>query len=465
MQAWNCAAFDVDLIHRMCDVVEAFALVSERSSLDAFIATATQCSIAKSDQELSTLSLLDKCGLLRRATTRSVRKHPRPKPKSVVSKSSALASGKVRPWACVCTRVQRRQSTLLCSWTPCSLCRHVQGRRLSDDLSTQLALKVRLEQALLLGRRCARVRKLTLAPVSCVEQKRRESDGGNDVSRQRVGRCGKCVGCLAGDCMTCGHCQDMKKYGGPGLRKQSCKNRKCINPRRWGMASKRSRRSRAKKQEAQTLVHGDDEAEDTSEKYDSDLDDGATSYYSQDSDRDSAFSASASHDVGLSDSDASEDVRSRSSHDSHASANGRAPHATGDHDLETLARRRTSASAKASTAVRAFDGAMLYHRSSHSAVDKRTRALLTLAQECEVFIDRHLVHTCESCVARFSARALLELHERVEHSGSASDALEVAASRLLLHPLHQLGVINAQLREKKRTLRSNPRAFAKLEVR
>ena len=49
-------------------------------------------------------------------------------------------------------------------------------------------------------------------------------------SRKRVTRCGKCTGCLAADCMKCGHCRDMKKYGGPGLRKQSCKNRKCLNP-------------------------------------------------------------------------------------------------------------------------------------------------------------------------------------------------------------------------------------------
>lgn len=49
--------------------------------------------------------------------------------------------------------------------------------------------------------------------------------------RSRVVRCGKCDGCTATDCMNCRHCRDMKKYGGPGLRKQSCKNRKCIAPK------------------------------------------------------------------------------------------------------------------------------------------------------------------------------------------------------------------------------------------
>ncbi|OQR99517.1 hypothetical protein THRCLA_06482 [Thraustotheca clavata] len=62
-----------------------------------------------------------------------------------------------------------------------------------------------------------------------VAQKKRNRSS-TSRSKKRVTRCGKCSGCLAGDCMECGHCQDMKKYGGPGLRKQSCKNRKCTNP-------------------------------------------------------------------------------------------------------------------------------------------------------------------------------------------------------------------------------------------
>ncbi|RHZ25320.1 hypothetical protein DYB37_005610 [Aphanomyces astaci] len=61
---------------------------------------------------------------------------------------------------------------------------------------------------------------------------RRSTGGGG--GKKRVTRCGKCAGCVSGDCMECGHCQDMKKYGGPGLRKQSCKNRKCTNPQVLG---------------------------------------------------------------------------------------------------------------------------------------------------------------------------------------------------------------------------------------
>lgn len=50
-------------------------------------------------------------------------------------------------------------------------------------------------------------------------------------ARSRVVRCGECEGCHAPDCMKCPHCLDMKKYGGPGLRKQTCKNRKCNAPK------------------------------------------------------------------------------------------------------------------------------------------------------------------------------------------------------------------------------------------
>lgn len=42
-------------------------------------------------------------------------------------------------------------------------------------------------------------------------------------------RCGKCVGCVKSDCGTCVNCKDKKKFGGPGKRKQACKNKKCIN--------------------------------------------------------------------------------------------------------------------------------------------------------------------------------------------------------------------------------------------
>ncbi|CAK4670494.1 unnamed protein product [Aphanomyces euteiches] len=70
-------------------------------------------------------------------------------------------------------------------------------------------------------------------PKSGKTKKSRSSSSNSKsaIIRTRVMRCGVCVGCLAPDCLKCRHCMDMKKYGGPGLRKQSCKSRKCVTPK------------------------------------------------------------------------------------------------------------------------------------------------------------------------------------------------------------------------------------------
>ena len=45
----------------------------------------------------------------------------------------------------------------------------------------------------------------------------------------RKGRCMSCSCCLKPDCRKCKYCLDMKKYGGPGVKKQSCEFRpKCV---------------------------------------------------------------------------------------------------------------------------------------------------------------------------------------------------------------------------------------------
>lgn len=336
----------------------------------------------------------------------------------------------------------------------------------------------------------------------------------------------------------------MKKYGGPGLRKQSCKNRKCISPKRWGMTARKSKKARVMKQSGK--VENDEDDEDaTSEKYDTDFDgeedhdDGATSYYSQDSDRDSSF---ASHEVVHSDSDGHEFMRSsedvplspsdisllsneklqdddfESGHPDESNGDlgsksartremrcGKCIGCTATDCMECLhcldkkkyggpGLRKQSCKNRKCVMPKVvllnqskddeyvdekgdivhpdyyegsdvLDGAALYRMNGN--LGGRT-ALISLIQECDVFIDQHLVFTCESCVARFSSRGLLELHERVEHPPfgvvSQCDELEKEASRMLLHPIQQNCFINAQLREKKKTLRSCPRAYVKLQV-
>ena len=50
-----------------------------------------------------------------------------------------------------------------------------------------------------------------------------------EVVSGRKGRCMSCSCCLTPDCRKCKFCLDMKKYGGPGVKKQSCELRpKCV---------------------------------------------------------------------------------------------------------------------------------------------------------------------------------------------------------------------------------------------
>ena len=47
----------------------------------------------------------------------------------------------------------------------------------------------------------------------------------NNGIRKKVRRvrCNECQACLSADCRKCTFCKDMKKYGGPGTMKQTCK--------------------------------------------------------------------------------------------------------------------------------------------------------------------------------------------------------------------------------------------------
>jgi len=57
---------------------------------------------------------------------------------------------------------------------------------------------------------------------------------GEDVAPRKAGtkraRCGACASCtLREDCGNCHNCRDKPKYGGPGVKKQACVNRVCHN--------------------------------------------------------------------------------------------------------------------------------------------------------------------------------------------------------------------------------------------
>jgi len=48
-----------------------------------------------------------------------------------------------------------------------------------------------------------------------------------DPKRKRWASCGTCNGCVATDCGDCINCMDKSKFGGQGVRKQSCIKRRC----------------------------------------------------------------------------------------------------------------------------------------------------------------------------------------------------------------------------------------------
>jgi len=57
--------------------------------------------------------------------------------------------------------------------------------------------------------------------------RRKQKMDKNKGSKRRK-RCGECAQCVKDDCGKCPHCLDMQKFGGPNIKRQSCKRRKCI---------------------------------------------------------------------------------------------------------------------------------------------------------------------------------------------------------------------------------------------
>jgi hypothetical protein len=47
--------------------------------------------------------------------------------------------------------------------------------------------------------------------------------------RKREINCGKCTACTRPECGFCKNCIDMKKFGGPGIRKRACYRKRCLN--------------------------------------------------------------------------------------------------------------------------------------------------------------------------------------------------------------------------------------------
>ncbi|GMF12605.1 unnamed protein product [Phytophthora lilii] len=430
--AWNSAALHTDQIRAVCDVVRTFMVVSDVEASSAFISKVESCTQDNSEHEMAALDTLHKQGIVRAVPSIVV-----PVRRMLIKKS------RNRPFRHTPVKGKLSLQTTV-----------------SDPVDAHLTIK---------------------APNVLLKKRR-----GSDVtpgSRQRIGRCGKCSGCLAEDCMKCGHCQDMKKYGGPGLRKQSCKNRKCLNPKIWGYASRKRKRSKTKRTDVNSVkgsseidddasvpyssVESDGESVSTA-TYENDYSDEESLQYSDatmDSPRDLLLPAS---DTLLDDHLSLSDLSSRSS-----SARSRVvrcgecdgcnapdcmkcPHCL---DMKKYGgpglRKQTCKNRKCNAPKIVMlnqgkgdhyvdeKGNVVYSGLSdgtfpefYEAPDSSDRgdAVSAIAespkvgnrsgspsvlQECERCLKSRLIFACIDCAARFSSSKVLSLHARVEHPSSA----------------------------------------------
>jgi hypothetical protein len=367
---------------------------------------------------------------------------------------------------------------------------------------------------------------LSIRAPKFLPQKRGESD---DRSRQRIGRCGKCAGCLTEDCMKCGHCQDMKKYGGPGLRKQSCKNRKCLNPRLWGLASRKRKRSKIKRTATSGDMNRGSDMDDNA-SVESDGESVSTATYGESDDESLHYSDAtmdSPHDLLLPASDTLMDDHLTLSDLSARSASARSrvmrcgecsgctasdcmkcPHCLDMKKYGGPGLRKQTCKKRKCVAPKVVmlnqakggheqyvdehgnvvfsgpnDGAFpgfydapdssdrLESPATASPNSKRPSDVVSVAQECERFMKPRLAFPCKDCAARFSSKLLVDFHVRVEHPLAADESavtptpLEREASRSLSRAVYQNAILSAHLKPHDRTPKSSPLGYAKLEVR
>ncbi|KAE8910332.1 hypothetical protein PF005_g16647 [Phytophthora fragariae] len=469
--AWSSAALHSKQIHAVCDVVKAFTIASKLDDSAAFISKVNLCTKNNSKREMVAMDALNKQGMVR-AIEPSI---------MVPMKRVSLKKSRSRTTGHIPAKVSSHNTPL-------------------DEIDSHLTIKT----------------------PNAVLKKRRGSDGMHG-SRQRIGRCGKCAGCLTEDCMKCGHCQDMKKYGGPGLRKQSCKNRKCLNPRIWGLASRKRKRSKTKRADLKVDSEMD---EDGSVAYSSVESDGESlstaTYENGDSDDESVLDSDAAvdsprdlllpaSDTLMSDHLTLSDLSSRSGstrsrvvrcgecEGCHAPDCMKCPHCLDmkkyggpGHRKQTCKSRKCNApkvvmlnhakegqfvdemgnvvySGLNDTNFPGFYEAPDTPDSTAAAVSPKVGFKTDLApviRECELFVKPRLGFACKDCAAGFSSKLLLNFHARVEHSQSTVEdtsliSFEHKASKLLTRPIYQSAMVNAHIKQPE----SSPLGYAKLEGR
>uniref|UniRef100_A0A914QWI3 CXXC-type domain-containing protein n=1 Tax=Panagrolaimus davidi TaxID=227884 RepID=A0A914QWI3_9BILA len=65
----------------------------------------------------------------------------------------------------------------------------------------------------------------TVSPILCNQSLTPSTP---TLSGTRTVRCRNCLGCQSPPCGKCGYCKDSLQFGGPGVKKQTCIERKCV---------------------------------------------------------------------------------------------------------------------------------------------------------------------------------------------------------------------------------------------
>ncbi|CAH0517951.1 unnamed protein product [Peronospora belbahrii] len=428
--AWNGAALRNDQICALCGVLKAFVVVTHVDACAAFVSMVESRTMQNCEGEMAALDILNKQGIVR-----SIQPSILMPIKRTLSKKARNRARRHIPAKGI---IELQQASL-------------------DPVDSQLTIT---------------------APSNHL--KKRIGSDGTPGSRQRIGRCGNCAGCLAEDCMKCGHCQDMKKYGGPGLRKQSCKYRKCLNPKIWGLAS-RKRKRKTKRVSGMSSVKGpevDDESFVAYSSVESDGESVSTVTYGNGASDDESFRySSATMDsprdlllpmsdtllddhLSLSDlisryaSARSRVVRCGECEGCHAPDCMKCPHcldmkkyggpglrkqtcknrkcnapktvilnrAKGGHDQYVDEMGNVIYSAlNDSTFPEFYDASDSSDRPEPTTLSPNVQSqseVLSVVQECERYVTPRLGFTCVNCAARFSSSKVLSFHAKVEHSSS-----------------------------------------------
>ncbi|CAI5728803.1 unnamed protein product [Peronospora destructor] len=440
--AWNGAAFHNDQVCAICGVVKAFMVISNEKAWAAFLSMLESCTMQNCKGEMAALDMLNRQGIV-----------------------SAIQPSIMMPVKRVLSKKARNRAS-----------GHIPAKG-----------KIELQQAAF-----GSVDSQLTINASNNHLKKRVGNDGTPGSRQRIGRCGKCAGCLAEDCMKCGHCQDMKKYGGPGLRKQSCKHRKCLNPKMWGLASRKRKRktkrvggiSSVKVSEldgegfvAYSSVESDGESVSTA-TYGNGGSDNESFRYSDttvNSPRDLLLPTS---DALLDDHLSLGDLSSRSAsarsrvvrcgecQGCHAPDCMNCPHCL---DMKKYGgpglRKQTCKNRKCNAPKTVM---LNQAKGSHAQyVDEIGNVVYTGLND-SAFSGQYEAPALSDRLESTNSSKVLTFHAKVEHSPSAEhvllpSALEREASRLFKRPSYQNAMISAQFKQQDQKSYSSPLGYAKLE--